>query len=66
LAAYGAVAGAHAKPAPSNCGPLLSKLLPGCHVEAAPAPMIGSGAPAALVVGGILLGVTFFMRRRQS
>jgi hypothetical protein len=35
-------------------------------LKGAPAPQIGSGIPAALVVGGALLGGTLFMRRRQS
>ncbi len=36
------------------------------HVVAAPAPMIGSGAPAVLVIAGVMLGAMFLRRRRQS
>ncbi len=32
----------------------------------APAPSIGSGIPAALAVGGVLLGMKFLKRLRQS
>jgi hypothetical protein len=32
----------------------------------APAPEIGSGAPAALVIGGVLLGAMFLRRRQQT
>jgi hypothetical protein len=32
----------------------------------APAPSIGSGIPAALAVGGVLFGMKFWKRARQS
>ena len=34
--------------------------------RAAPAPSIGSGVPVALSFGGVLLGMKFLTRRRQS
>ena len=34
--------------------------------RAAPAPSIGSGVPVALSLGGVLLGMKFLTRRRQS
>jgi hypothetical protein len=35
-------------------------------IRAAPAPSIGSGIPAALVLGGVLLTATYWKRWRQS
>ncbi len=34
--------------------------------KSAPAPMIGTGIPAVLVVGGVLLGATLLKRWRRS
>lgn len=36
----------------------------GCGYHGAPAPLIGLGIPAALAVGGVLLGAKFLRRRR--
>jgi hypothetical protein len=38
----------------------------GSHHRPAPAPLIGSGIPAVLVVGGVLLGAKVLTRRRQA
>ncbi len=35
-------------------------------VKPAPAPVIGAGIPALLVVGGLLLGTKFLAHRRRS
>ncbi len=35
-------------------------------IRGAPAPVIGSGIPAVLVVGGVLLGATLLKRWRRS
>ena len=40
--------------------------LPCLTCRSAPAPLIGLGLPAALAVGGVLLGAKFLRRRRQS
>jgi hypothetical protein len=37
-----------------------------CGLHAAPAPVIGAGIPAFLVVGGVLLGATLIKRWRRS
>jgi hypothetical protein len=37
-----------------------------CVVHVAPAPVIGAGIPAFLVVGGVLLGTQLVKRRRRS
>jgi hypothetical protein len=36
------------------------------HCFAAPAPLIGTGIPAVLVVGGVLLGATLLKGWRRS
>ena len=36
------------------------------HLGGAPAPSIGSGVTAALVIGGVLLGMRLFKSWRQS
>ncbi len=48
---------------PDKC-PSLSN--PKCNVAAAPAPEIGSGTPAVMVIGGVMLGAMFFRRRRPN
>jgi hypothetical protein len=37
-----------------------------CVINKAPAPLIGSGVPVALIVGGVLLGVKLSARWRRS
>jgi hypothetical protein len=37
-----------------------------CGLKAAPAPLIGTGIPAVLVVGGVLLGAKLLARRRRA
>ncbi len=44
-----------------------AQAVPPCTVcKGAPAPMIGAGIPAVLVVGGVLLGATLLKRWRRS
>lgn len=38
----------------------------GSHPRSAPVPLIGFGLPAALAVGGLLLGTKLLKRRRKS
>jgi hypothetical protein len=37
----------------------------GGGLHAAPAPLLGAGIPAALAIGGVLLGAKFLRRRRD-
>jgi hypothetical protein len=37
-----------------------------CGIHAEPAPEMGTGIPALLVVGGVLLGATLYKRRRPA
>jgi hypothetical protein len=50
------VGAAQAAPNCSACG----------IINKAPAPLIGSGVPVALIVGGVLLGVKLSARWRRS
>ena len=54
-----AATAAQAAPTPSPCAAAV-----GCR--AAPAPLIGTGIPAVLVVGGVLLGATLLKGWRRS
>ena len=54
----GAATASQASPTPLPCA--------ACVVHAAPAPVIGTGIPALLVVGGVLLGAKLVERRRRS
>ena len=51
-----AATAAQAGPTCSACG----------IIHPAPAPMIGAGIPAFLVVGGVLVGAMLVTRRRRS
>ena len=42
-----------------------STVLPCATCRAAPAPSIGVGVPAVLVIGGVLIGANLLMRRRR-
>ena len=56
------VSAAEAKP--GKCQSLFNSKC--VDVYGAPAPHIGSGIPAAMVIGGVLLGATLLMRSRGS
>ena len=56
----GAMTGAQAQTSTVSSVPICA------HCRAAPVPSIGSGIPAALVLGGVLLAATYWKRWRQS
>jgi hypothetical protein len=58
----GAMTGAQAQTQAST----VSSVSACAYCKGAPAPSIGSGIPAALVLGGVLLAATYWKRWRQS
>ena len=52
--------------APAAEAQTTTAVLPCATCKAAPAPLIGTGIPAVLVVGGVLLGAKLLARRRRA
>lgn len=57
--------GAMASIESANAQSATTSVRPCTACRAAPAPSIGTGVPAVLVIGGVLIGANLLMRRRR-